>query len=89
VPVPAFIVIAPETVNEFVPLIVTVFAVTPPFIVKVLHTAAVFTVIVPVIPLGITTSCAEVGTKFNDQFAAVFQLLLEDPFQVLVCPNPN
>lgn len=34
----------------------------------------------------ITTSCAGVGTRFSDQFAAVFQLLPEVPIQVLVCP---
>jgi hypothetical protein len=86
-PVPAPIETPLVTVKLFVPLIDTVFAVPPPFIVKLLQTAAVFTVIVEVMPLGITTLCAAVGTKFKDQFAAVFQLLLDEPSQVLVCPN--
>jgi hypothetical protein len=86
-PVPDPIEIAPDTVKEFPALMETVFAVFPPFILKVLHTAAVLTVMVTVIPFGITTSCALVGTTPNDQFDPVFQFALVEPSQVLVCPK--
>jgi len=86
-PVPAPIETAPVTVKLFGELIDKVLAVPPLLIMKLLHTAAVFTVIVAVIPFGMTTSCAFVGTKFRDQLAAVFQLALEDPSHVFVCPN--
>ncbi len=46
-----------------------------------LHTPAVFTV--TFLLLGITTSCAAVGTP-NDQFPPVFQLPPDDPVYVLV-----
>jgi hypothetical protein len=55
--------------------------------VKVLHTAAVLTVIVAVIPFGMTASSEAVGVWFKDQLPPVFQLALLEPFQVLVCPN--
>ena len=53
--------------------------------------AKLLIVIEPVLTLilalmSITTSWAEVGTWFSDQFAGVFQLLLEEPSQVFVCP---
>jgi hypothetical protein len=81
------IVTAPVTVKLLPVLIVTVLFVAPEFMVKLLQTAAVLTEILKVIPFGITTSCALVGTKFNDQFPAVFQFALDDPSQVFVCPK--
>jgi hypothetical protein len=84
-PVPPFITTAPDTVRLCPALIVIVFELPPLLIVKVLQTAAVLTVTLKL--FGITTSCALVGTRFNDQFAAVFQLLLEEPSHVLVCPD--
>jgi hypothetical protein len=83
-PVPAPILIPFVTLRLLPAEIETVFAVPPPFNVKLLQTAAVFTVMVAVIPLGITTSCAAVGTKFKLQFAAVFQLALDEPSHVFV-----
>ena len=58
--VPAPIETVPETVIEFDPLTVTVLELLPPEMVRDLQTAAVLTVTLKL--LGITTSCADVGT---------------------------
>ncbi len=84
-PVPAPILTAPLTLRLFNPVMETVLLVLPLLMVSDLQTAAVFTLMVAVMPLGITTSCAAVGTWFNDQLEAVFQLALELPSHVFVC----
>ena len=71
----------PVTDREFDPLMVN----RPVFtVVKVLQTAAIFTV--TVIPLLIITSSEEVGTEDPPQVAVLFQLPLTDA--VLVAPKP-
>ena len=84
-PVPPLIITVPDTVRLCPVLIVIVLSFPPLLIVKVLQTAAVLTVTLKL--FGMTTSCALVGTKFNDQFAAVFQSVLDEPPQVFIYPN--
>ena len=72
--VPALIVTAPVTVNEFVPLVSTTLSAFPPLIVKEAQTA--FTFKVTFTPLFIVTASAAVGTAAPPQVVVLFQLPL-------------
>jgi hypothetical protein len=82
VPVPAPIVTAPETVKLFVLLMVIVFELAPPLIVKLAQTAAVFIITLKL--SGIITSSVFIGAAFLDQFVPRLQFPPEAPFQVFV-----
>jgi len=81
-PVPDPIEISLVTLRLFDPEIVIVLERLPPLIVRLAQTAAVLTVTLKL--FGITTACPESGTRFSDQFEAVFQFELEEPSHVFV-----
>lgn len=82
-PDPELIVMAPVTVKELDPLIVTAIIVPPEFMVSDAHSAATFTV--TLIPLLITTSLAEVGTEAPPHVVTLFQLPETDAVLVCAC----
>ena len=79
---PLLIVIVPLTVKLFPAEILRVLAAFPPIKVRLEQTAAVFTLMVAVTPLGIFTASSAVGTCRRDQFVPVFQFAFVAPVHV-------
>ena len=84
-PVPTPTVTLLVTVKLFVAVMVSVVLFPPLLRSREAHTAAVFTLMVALIPFGITTSSVASGTRFKSQLFKLFQLSSADPSHVMVC----